>query len=100
MILDTMVQTLAEWRSGWASFWAWPSQPALQRYGGWGSAPRGIRTALSTFSLDRAVLPRADDEIRTRDPHLGKVMRYQLRHVRMHRLTGATHSLPDAGGHI
>jgi hypothetical protein len=27
---------------------------------------------------------RADDGIRTRDPHLGKVMRYQLRYVRMH----------------
>ena len=27
-------------------------------------------------------LTRADDEIRTRDPHLGKVMRYQLRHIR------------------
>ena len=27
---------------------------------------------------------RADDEIRTRDPHLGKVMRYQLRYIRMH----------------
>ena len=26
---------------------------------------------------------RADDGIRTRDPHLGKVMRYQLRHVRL-----------------
>ena len=26
------------------------------------------------FCLDRAVLSRADDEIRTRDPHLGKVM--------------------------
>ena len=25
---------------------------------------------------------RADDEIRTRDPHLGKVMLYQLSHVR------------------
>lgn len=25
----------------------------------------------------------ADDEIRTRDPHLGKVMRYQLRYVRI-----------------
>jgi hypothetical protein len=24
----------------------------------------------------------ADDEIRTRDPHLGKVMLYQLSHVR------------------
>ena len=28
---------------------------------------------------------RADDETRTRDPHLGKVMRYQLRYIRMHR---------------
>ena len=27
-------------------------------------------------------LLRADDGIRTRDPHLGKVMRYQLRYVR------------------
>ena|GEM_PF-1791521 len=26
---------------------------------------------------------RADDEIRTRDPHLGKVMRYQLRYIRI-----------------
>jgi hypothetical protein len=26
---------------------------------------------------------RADDGTRTRDPHLGKVMRYQLRYVRM-----------------
>ena len=24
----------------------------------------------------------ADDETRTRDPHLGKVMRYQLRYIR------------------
>src|SRR5580700_1086539 len=27
--------------------------------------------------------PRADDGIRTRDPHLGKVMLYQLSHVRV-----------------
>ena len=27
----------------------------------------------------------ADDEIRTRDPHLGKVMLYQLSHVRRRR---------------
>ena len=26
---------------------------------------------------------RADDGIRTRDPHLGKVMRYQLRYIRI-----------------
>jgi hypothetical protein len=31
---------------------------------------------------------RADDGIRTRDPHLGKVMRYQLRYVRMPPGTG------------
>src|SRR6202020_2670405 len=28
---------------------------------------------------------RADDGIRTRDPHLGKVMRYQLRYIRAQR---------------
>ena len=28
--------------------------------------------------------PRADDGIRTRDPHLGKMMRYQLRYIRVH----------------
>ena len=28
-------------------------------------------------------LHRADDGTRTRDPHLGKVMRYQLRYVRL-----------------
>ena len=28
---------------------------------------------------------RADDGIRTRDPHLGKVVLYQLSHVRMRR---------------
>ena len=28
-------------------------------------------------------LSRADDGTRTRDPHLGKVMRYQLRYVRV-----------------
>ena len=31
----------------------------------------------------------ADDETRTRDPHLGKVMRYQLRYIRMHILKRA-----------
>lgn len=28
------------------------------------------------------LLSGADDETRTRDPHLGKVMRYQLRYIR------------------
>ena len=38
---------------------------------------------------------RADDGIRTRDPHLGKVMRYQLRYVRM-LPTGCACPCPDA----
>ena len=33
---------------------------------------------------------RADDETRTRDPHLGKVMRYQLRYIRMTRIAPGT----------
>jgi hypothetical protein len=33
--------------------------------------------------------PRADDGIRTRDPHLGKVMRYQLRYIRAPRTTSS-----------
>ena len=42
----------------------------------------------STVRRGKALLlpgptPRADDGIRTRDPHLGKVMRYQLRYIRM-----------------
>ena len=34
---------------------------------------------------------RADDGIRTRDPHLGKVMRYQLRHIRIASRLAAAH---------
>ena len=33
--------------------------------------------------IPRAFVRGADDEIRTRDPHLGKVMLYQLSHVRV-----------------
>ena len=40
----------------------------------------------STAGVD-ATAPRADDGIRTRDPHLGKVMRYQLRYIRAPRTT-------------
>ena len=36
----------------------------------------------STLTKPRVGPLRADDGIRTRDPHLGKVMRYQLRYVR------------------
>ena len=46
----------------------------------------------STAGIDARSILRADDGIRTRDPHLGKVMRYQLRHVRAQR----TRSSPDA----
>ena len=38
----------------------------------------------STVTGSRAY--RADDGIRTRDPHLGKVMRYQLRYIRIPQL--------------
>src|SRR5438093_12293130 len=37
---------------------------------------------------------RADDGIRTRDPHLGKVMLYQLSHVRMTAHRRAKHCQP------
>src|ERR1700712_5053527 len=39
---------------------------------------------------------RADDGIRTRDPHLGKVMLYQLSHVRAALAGGARITLADA----
>ena len=45
----------------------------------------------STAGVDATHL-RADDGIRTRDPHLGKVMRYQLRYIRAQR----TRSSPGA----
>ena len=48
--------------------------------------------------IPRAVTPlkgnhftRADDETRTRDPNLGKVVRYQLRYIRM---------FPNCSGHL
>ena len=39
------------------------------------ASPLGHATRCAVL-VDRETLPRADDEIRTRDPHLGKVMRY------------------------
>ena len=50
------------------------------------ASPLGHSTARGRQSLDQRPRFRADDGIRTRDPHLGKVMRYQLRYVRV--LTG------------
>jgi hypothetical protein len=44
----------------------------------------------------RPILIRADDETRTRDPHLGKVMRYQLRHIRIARISACRETLTDS----
>jgi hypothetical protein len=43
------------------------------------ASPLGHSTVFGETSF------RADDETRTRDPHLGKVMRYQLRYIRTSR---------------
>ena len=56
----------------------------------------------STVGVDASLHLRADDGIRTRDPHLGKVMRYQLRYIRVPRARsspGAKHddSPPEHG---
>ncbi len=45
------------------------------------ASPLGHSTAAYRLSRHRST--RADDETRTRDPHLGKVMRYQLRYIRI-----------------
>lgn len=51
------------------------------------ASPLGHATARCKINLTVVVWvtqsTRADDEIRTRDPHLGKVMRYQLRYIRI-----------------
>ena len=49
------------------------------------ASPLGHSTAKGIEPGEDNLTPRslrADDGIRTRDPHLGKVMRYQLRHIR------------------
>ena len=48
------------------------------------ASPLGHSTAgdCRLFDSTNEVLG-ADDETRTRDPHLGKVMRYQLRYIRI-----------------
>ena len=53
-----------------------PRRPALPR-----GAPSALRRHLRRPRV-RIPNTRADDGIRTRDPHLGKVMLYQLSHVR------------------
>ena len=47
----------------------------------WGKACHGTREPFGAPNGVRRL--RADDGIRTRDPHLGKVMLYQLSHVRV-----------------
>src|ERR1700731_1602073 len=47
--------------------------------------PLPHHSATPPRGFDTTCNPRADDGIRTRDPHLGKVMRYQLRYIRAHR---------------
>ena len=54
-----------------------PTYTALQA----AASPLGHSTVVPPPSPAPAL--RADDGIRTRDPHLGKVMLYQLSHVRM-----------------
>ena len=46
------------------------------------ASPLGHSTKARCQPGSAACVLRADDGIRTRDPHLGKVMRYQLRYVR------------------
>jgi hypothetical protein len=54
------------------------------------ASPLGHSTAASTSVLVPENRLRADDGTRTRDPHLGKVMRYQLRYVRVRLSTQIT----------
>ena len=52
--------------------------------GAWGCTPKAMASEPGErFPRTGSPHERADDGIRTRDPHLGKVMRYQLRYVRM-----------------
>ena len=51
------------------------------------TALQAVASPLGHSTARDACLPlRADDGIRTRDPHLGKVMRYQLRYIRAQRM--------------
>ena len=47
------------------------------------ASPLGHSTGQNSGGKNLTADLRADDGIRTRDPHLGKVMLYQLSHVRM-----------------
>ena len=47
------------------------------------TALQAVASPLGHSTVVRLAALRADDETRTRDPHLGKVMRYQLRYIRV-----------------
>lgn len=51
-----------------------------------GTTPRTTSAENAGDPAHGRVSYRADDEIRTRDPHLGKVMLYQLSHIRVLRV--------------
>ena len=60
-----------------------PAYTALQA----AASPLGHATVVESSTSEPASrFTGADDETRTRDPHLGKVMRYQLRYIRIYRL--------------
>ena len=58
------------------------------------ASPLGHSTA-GLMPLASSMRPRADDGIRTRDPHLGKVMRYQLRYIRAQRTRSSSGAMHD-----
>jgi hypothetical protein len=63
--------------------------------------PLPHHSATPPRGFDTSCNPRADDGIRTRDPHLGKVMRYQLRYIRAQRARsspGAKHDDSQLSG--
>ena len=61
------------------------AKPRSKHRGGLGARPPEgmVSDPAQTRSVKQASPERADDGTRTRDPHLGKVMRYQLRYVRI-----------------
>src|ERR1700754_2733519 len=92
MVRDTGIEPVTSSVSGKRS----PAEliARVQHGGGDGNRTRVHGFAgrcLTTRPLHRwglmRLAPRADDGIRTRDPHLGKVMRYQLRYIRAPRTT-------------
>ena len=58
-----------------------PSFKAGKRVGDTGIEP--VTSSVSGKRAPAAPIARADDGTRTRDPHLGKVMLYQLSHIRI-----------------